>query len=610
MQPTQPITQLLSRLWRHISPRRRGQFGLLLILMLLASFAEILSIGAVLPFLGVLTAPARVFEHPAAQPIIQALELTKPEQLLFPLTLAFGVAVLITGVMRLVLFWASTRLSFATGANLSISIYQRTLYQPYAVHCARNSSEVINGISGKANGVIYSVIVPALTLISSLIMLIAILIALLAVEPIIALATFGGFGLIYAFIVGLSRRQLLVDSQRIARESTHVIKSLQEGLGGIRDVLIDGSQTAYCQIYRNADLPLRRAQGNHMVIGQFPRYAVEALGMLLIAASAYSLAQQPDGIAKAIPILGAWALGAQRLLPVLQQAYGSWTSIQGGQASLQDTLELLDQPLPDYAGQPTAQPLSFKHNISLKQLGFCYSPQTPYVLKQLNLTIAKGSRVGFIGATGSGKSTLLDIVMGLLQPTDGTLEIDGQAVTPGNHRAWQAHIAHVPQAIFLADSSIEENIAFGVPKNQIDPQRVRQAAQQAQIADSIESWPKQYQTFVGERGIRLSGGQRQRIGIARALYKQADVIIFDEATSALDNETEQAVMQAIEGLSEDLTLLIIAHRLTTLKNCMQIVELGDGGIKRAGSYQDIVNQPARVEPRDKETNLHHIGMLK
>ena len=182
--------------------------------------------------------------------------------------------------------------------------------------------------------------------------------------------------------------------------------------------------------------------------------------------------------------------------------------------------------------------------------------------------------------------------MGLLQPTEGTIEIDGQPITPGNHRAWQAHIAHVPQAIFLADSTIEENIAFGVPKEQIDPMRVRRAANQAQIADIIESWPKQYQTFVGERGIRLSGGQRQRIGIARALYKQADVIIFDEATSALDNETEQAVMEAIEGLSEDLTLLIIAHRLTTLKNCTQIVELGEGGIKRVGTYQDIVNQTA------------------
>lgn len=590
MQPNQSITTLLKRLWHHISPRRRGQFGLLLVLMLLASFAEILSIGAVLPFLAVLTAPERIFEHAAAQPIIQALGLKTPAQLLLPLTIVFGAAALIAGAMRLLLLWASTRLSFATGADLSISIYRRTLYQPYAVHCARNSSEVINGISGKANGVIYSIIVPALTLISSSVMLIAILIALLAVEPVIALAAFGGFGLIYAFIIRLTRKQLLADSQRIARESSHVIKSLQEGLGGIRDVLIDGSQATYCHIYRNADLPLRRAQGNNLFISTSPRYGMEALGMMLIAALAYSLAQQADGIAKAIPILGALALGAQRLLPVLQQAYGSWTQINGGQASLQDTLELLDQPLPDYADQPAAQPLPFNHNISLRQLAFRYSPQTPYVLKQLNLTIAKGSRVGFIGTTGSGKSTLLDIVMGLLQPTDGTLEIDGQPVTPANNRAWQAHIAHVPQAIFLADSTIEENIAFGVPIDQIDPQRVRQAAQQAQIADSIESWPKQYQTFVGERGIRLSGGQRQRIGIARALYKQADVIIFDEATSALDNETEQSVMQAIEGLSKDLTLLIIAHRLTTLKNCTQIVELGAGSIKRVGSYQDIVNQ--------------------
>lgn len=587
MRSTQPIFQLLNRLWCHISPRRRGQFGLLLVLMILASFAEIISIGAVLPFLAVLTAPNHVFEHPAAQPFIQALSINTPDQLLLPLTIVFGLAALMVGVMRLVLLWASTRLSFATGADLSMSIYRRTLYQPYTVHVARNSSEVINGISNKANGVIYSIIVPVLTLISSSVMLGAILIALLFVDPVIALTAFGGFGLIYAFIIQLTRNRLLIDSRRMAHESTHVIKSLQEGLGGIRDVLVDGSQEAYCQIYRNADQPLRRAQGNNSFISASPRYAMEALGMLLIAILAYTLAQQSDGIAKAIPVLGALALGAQRLLPVLQQAYGSWTQINGGQASLEDTLELLDQPLPDYADQPVTQPLPFKHSISLKQLGFRYSPQTPYVLKQLNLTIAKGSRVGFIGTTGSGKSTLLDIVMGLLQPTDGTLEIDGQSVTPANNRAWQAHIAHVPQAIFLADSTIEENIAFGVPKDQIDHERVGQAARQAQIADIIETWPKQYQTFVGERGIRLSGGQRQRIGIARALYKQADVIIFDEATSALDSETENAVMQAIEGLSEDLTIIMVAHRLTTLKNCTHIIELSGGEIKRTGTYQNI-----------------------
>ena len=331
-----------------------------------------------------------------------------------------------------------------------------------------------------------------------------------------------------------------------------------------------------------------------------PRYALEALGMLLISALAYMLALQPNGIAKAIPVLGVLALGAQRLLPILQLAYSSLSTIQGGEASLKDALELLEQPLPDYADQPPAKPLMFLKKIELKNLSFRYTEQTPLVLNNLNLEICKGSRTGFIGVTGSGKSTLLDVVMGLLQPTDGALEIDGQSITSANNRAWQAHIAHVPQAIYLSDSTIEENIAFGIPKGSIDHKRVKKAAQQAQIAHIIESWPKKYKTYVGERGIRLSGGQRQRIGIARALYKQADVIIFDEATSALDNDTEQAVMEAIESLGNELTILIIAHRLTTLKNCTQVVELGDGGIKRIGSYQEIVSN----EPR--ETRIAHL----
>jgi ABC-type multidrug transport system fused ATPase/permease subunit len=585
----QPIFRLFKRLWQHISPRRRGQFALLLVLMMLASFAEILTIGAVLPFLGVLTAPERVFVHSATQPLINALGITVPGQLLFPLTIAFGAAALFAGAMRLLLLWASTRLSFATGADISFNIYRRTLYQPYAIHCARNSSVVISGITGKASNVIFSIIMPSLSLISSSAMLIAILFALLSVEPVVAISAFVGFGTIYIGIIRITRKKLELDSQCESRETVQVIKSLQEGLGGIRDVLIDGTQAAYCKIYRDADLPLRRAQGNCAFINASPRYAMEALGMLLITALTFFLAQQAEGIGGAIPVLGAIALGAQRLLPVLQQAYGAWTSIRYGKAQLQDTLDLLDQPLPDYADSLVIEPLTFQQSIILNQVGFRYSPETPYVLKQVDLVIPKGSRIGFIGKTGSGKSTLLDIVMGLLQPTIGTLEVDGKKVTSANNHAWQKHIAHVPQAIFLSDSSIEENIAFGIPKDKIDRDRVRQAAKQAKIADIIETWPHKYNTTVGERGMRLSGGQRQRIGIARALYKNADIIIFDEATSALDNETEQAVMQAIEDLSKELTLLIIAHRLTTLKKCSIIVELEDGKIKRSGNYQEIVS---------------------
>ena len=586
------IPQLLRRLWSHITPQRRRQFSLVLVLMILASFAEIVSIGAVIPFLAVLTAPHRIFESPAAQPLIQFLGLTAPHQLLLPLTIAFGVAALAAGAMRLLLLWANTRLSFAAGSDLSIDMYRRTLYQPYAVHVGRNSSEVINGISIKAIDVIYYTIVPVLSIISAGIMLVAILIAMLFVDPVIALAAFAGFGSIYAIITWLTRNRLLVNSQSTARDSTLVIKSLQEGLGGIRDVLLDGNQETFCQIYRDADRPLRRAQGSTLFISSSPRLGMEALGMVVIAALAYVLTQQTDGLAKAIPVLGALGLGAQRLLPILQQLYASWSAIRGGQVSLQDTLELLDQPLPEHADQPAPEPLPFRREISLNKLSFRYSPQTPLVLKRIDLSISRGSRVGFIGVTGSGKSTLLDILMGLLLPTEGTLAIDDHAITQSNHRAWQAHIAHVPQAIFLADCSIEANIAFGVPAEQIDHERVRRAAQQAQIAGTIEGWSRKYETVVGERGIRLSGGQRQRIGIARALYKQADVIIFDEATSALDTDTEQAVMQAIRELDEELTILVIAHRLTTLNGCTQIVEIDNGIIVRTGSYRDIVSKTA------------------
>lgn len=582
----------LFRLWHQISPRRRSQFVMVLTLMVAASFAEIISIGAVLPFLAVLTAPEHLYQQPAAGPIIRYLGLTSPEQLLLPFTIAFGVAAIMAGAMRLLLSWASIRLAYGTGADLSLSIYKRTLYQPYLVHLSRNSSEVITGTLTKVNGVINNNINPVLTLISSSLMFVAILSTLIFIGPIISIYAFIGFGSVYLIIVALTKKKKILNGQRIAYGSTQVVKSLQEGLGGIRDVLIDGSQATYFDAYRNLDGRLRRAVGDNQFLAQSPRFVVEALGMTLIAGLAYVLAQQTDSVANAIPVLGALAIGAQRLLPLMQQSYAAWSLMQGGHASFLDVLALLEQKLPDYADQSRPAAITFCKEIRLNGVSFRYKPESTWILQKLNLVISKGSRVGFIGATGSGKSTLLDIIMALLSPSEGALEIDCQPINEANRRAWQAHIAHVPQTIFLTDNSIEQNIAFGVPVDLIDHDRVRQAAKQAQIAELIEGWQDGYSTAVGERGIRLSGGQRQRIGIARALYKKADVIVFDEATSALDIDTEQSVMQAIEGLSENLTILIVAHRLSTLKNCTQIIELGEGGVRRIGSYQEIVTAAA------------------
>lgn len=582
------LWDLLARLWRHLSRRRRRQFGLLLGLMVVSAFAEVVSLGAVLPFIGILTAPERVFSHHLVADVAQTFGVTTAGQLVLPLTIMFATAALVAGGIRILLLWVTTRLAVVSGADLSIEVYRRTLYQPYSVHAARNSSDTISGITGKVDITVFGVMLPLLSLFSSTVLLVAVMFALIVIDPVIALVATIGFGASYGLITWLTRRRLVRNSERIAHEQTQVIKALQEGLGGIRDVLLDGTQPVYCDVYRHADHPLRRAHGNNLFIAGSPRFAMEALGMVLIAALAYVLSRQVGGVATALPALGALALGAQRLLPALQQIYSAWANIAGSRASLASTIELLGQSLPADVLLPPPAPLSFKSDICFNAVRFRYTNDGPWVLDGINLKIPKGTRMGFVGSTGSGKSTALDLLMGLLMPTEGELLVDGIPISGIRVRAWQRSIAHVPQNIFLADTTLAENIAFGVPRGEIDLSRVKQAARQAHIADFIETRPEGYNALVGERGIRLSGGQRQRIGIARALYKQATVLIFDEATSALDNATEQSVMDAIEGLNRDLTILLIAHRLTTVKRCDIIVELERGRVVAQGTYSQLL----------------------
>lgn len=588
--PLQSQSQLFKRLWSHIDHQRKLQFYLLLILMIFASLSEMLSIGSVVPFLALLTSPERVFMNDWMQPLIQLLGATTPSELLMPLTSIFCLASLFAGLMRLFLLWSNNKLSFNTAADLDIRIYRRTLYQPYSVHIARNSSEVISGISSKTNAIIYGFILPMLTLSASGVMLIVIIFGLLAIDPLITLLSLAGFGLIYILVIKLSKKRLRQNSILIAHHSTNVIRALQEGLGGIRDVLVDGTQEFYSKIYGLADITLRSAQASNKFIAQAPRYATETFGMLMIAGMTLVLANKSDSWSTTVPILGTLAFAAQRLLPILQQSYMSWASICGDHASLQDALDLLDQPFPDILTKNLSAALQFRDRIEIDQVSFQYTGNSQWALRNINLTIMRGSRVGFIGKTGCGKSTLIDIVMGLLIPTSGEVRVDGKKITHENIMLWQRHIAHVPQNIYLADATIEENIAFGVSQDQIDRQRVTEAAHKAQISDLIDTLADGYQTKIGERGVRLSGGQRQRLGIARALYKQANVIIFDEATSALDSQTEHSVMQAIESLGTELTILIIAHRIDTLKGCSKIVELEDGAVKRIASYQRIASE--------------------
>lgn len=576
----------------YLSSRRKKQLVLMIILMIIGSLAEVASIGLVIPFLGALTSPEALYQSQFFSPIVVFFEIDSPEQLLFPFTLMFIFTVVFAGAIRLILLYSLIRFSNVIGHDLGVSMYRRTLYQSYSVHSIQNSSEIINGIIIKANTVTGGVIKPLLLILSSIFLIVGIVIALLFVDVYTSLSALLGFALLYFLVIKLTHKKLRRNSGDIANYSTQQIKSLQEGLGGIRDVIIDGSQDFFTKIYKNSDLSLREALANNQFIAASPRYIMEALGMVLIALLAYSLRISNSSFESVIPTLGALALGAQRLLPTMQILYDAYSSLKGAQASLTDVLRILSQKLPIFADSPKKEMMSFESEIQLKNLSFQYSTETPLIFKNINLKIAKGSCVGFIGETGCGKSTLLDILMGLLYSTDGKMIIDNTELDESNRRSWQSNIAHVPQHVYLSDNSIIDNIAFGVPKEKINYEKVKLSAQKAQISEIIEGLRDGYQTFIGEQGIKLSGGQRQRLGIARAFYRDANVLIFDEATSALDNSTEKAVMDSIGSLGKDLTVLIIAHRLTTLKQCDYVVEI-------MGKSKLVIKTPEEVIKGEK-----------
>jgi ATP-binding cassette subfamily B protein len=575
-----PLVTLLKRIWGHVGRRRRTQLSWLTLLLLFASFAEIFSIGALLPFMSILVSPEAFLGKPYAQPLINLLGTNDQDTLLRFITIVFCSGIILAGVMRVMLHWGQLRVSHSIGTDFSIEIYERTLYQPYEVHTARNSSEIISAIASKSTRVIYDVILPILTLVSSLLIAIVIMVFLIALSPSVALVCLAGFGSIYLVITATTKDRLRAYSREISRQQDHVIKVLQEGFGGIRDILVDGSQDVYKKVYQDTDVALRNAQANVQILGGAPRYIIEAFGVVLVGLLAYSMATREEGIAGAIGILGTLALGAQRLLPAMQNAYANWTYINASRETLHTILKLLDQPKPDSALESRETAMPFRESLELKNIDYRYSTSDEFTVRNLNLCIKKGECIGLIGSSGAGKSTILDIVMALLAPTNGQMLVDGQPVHETNRRSWQRLIAHVPQAIFLADASIRENIAFGIPKNEISDERVRSAAKAACLDGVISGLENGFDTIVGERGMRLSGGQRQRIGIARALYKRAQMIILDEATNALDPDTEASIIRGLETLDPKPTILMVTHRVESLRNCTSVLRVEGGALSK------------------------------
>jgi ATP-binding cassette, subfamily B, bacterial PglK len=565
-------------LWKFITTSRKMQLIALLLLSMFSVVAEMVSLGSVIPFLAVMIDYNLVLKHEDAQVLLIFFDVNSPEKVRLVVAIIFIFLTIVASIIKLSFFYLTTSVTFKIGIDLSRKVLKNVIYQPYEIQISSSSSEVISVITRKIEIIVGHVLIPILTLISSVLVIIGLTIVMLYVDAKLATILFLSLGFIYVSVSYYVKKSLNKNSECISVNDTKVIKTLQESFGSVRDVIINNKQKYFLNKFTNSQKLLKNAQAQNYFIGNSPRYIVEALGMTLIAWISYTMTNNVEYTNIIIPTIGVLALGLQRLLPLAQSIYSSIANLSGSYSSFSEVIGFLQQ---DSQIRRSECLLPFENEIILKKLGFKYltgGGGNSWIFRDVDIHIKKGACVGIVGPTGSGKSTFIDILMGLIHVSEGSLIVDKTIITPENSQCWQKNIAHIPQSVYLVDGDIVANIAFGVDIEQVDLERVRKAAYQANILELIESWPDKYHTKIGENGVFLSGGQKQRISIARALYNEFCIIVLDEATSALDSKTEKEIIKNIGELS-DTTVIIISHRPETLKKCDLVLNIEKGRVR-------------------------------
>ena len=488
-------------------------------------------------------------------------------------------------MFRLILLWANIKLANAISKDFSVNLFKSKIYQKYLDFINSSTNEAISSITIKTNSV-NRALLAVNTLGTSFFLLTSILFTVIVINPIVSLFSFFVIFLIYLILLLFFNRLLAKNSYIISNEETKIIKILQESFGVIRDMILRGNQSNYVKVFFSSINVKYNAEAKNNFVSQSPRFFIETAGIILIIIICSFVTIKTGNTTSILPTIGVLVLAAQKIIPLMQVVYTNINILISNTGQLKDLNELLESNV-EYSNSFDEEKLDFKNKIEFKNVSFSYLKNKNKILDQINFTIKKGEKIGIVGKTGEGKSTMLDILMGLLVPDDGKLIVDDKIITKNNLKSWQKLISHVPQDLFLIDGTIYENITFSSYNNG-DDKFIKKILSLAQLKDFVENLPMGIDTIVGERGVKLSGGQKQRVAIARALFNNSKILVFDEATSALDDGTEQLIGISLDKLDKEFTTIMVAHRLTSIRNCDRIFELNNNQLKIFKSYDEYM----------------------
>lgn len=582
------IRQLLSLL----TPVQVKEFYILQLLVVLMAFTEILGIASIAPFMALVGDISLLEREGAIAKIYQYSGVSDPTQFLFYTGFAVLIMLAISTVISMYTTWKLSLYAAKTGTDISDRLYRYYMQKDWLFHASSSSAYLTKQVASEAVRLTDGVIQPLLHMNAKVVLAFFISISILIYNPLIALSGLLIFAFAYILLYKLVRKQLQFNGDNLSVISTERFRLMNEGFGGIKDVLLLDRHHDFVERFQASGEEFAYARGTNNAISQVPRYFMELISFGTMIGLVLLLIKLHQGdLSAVLPILAVYALAAFKLLPALQQIYSSITQIKGNTSAFEAIKEDLIQSLENKQAmfdEKINEHLSFKKNITLKNIYFTYPGKSNLAINSLDMVIPVNSVIGLVGSSGSGKSTTIDLLLGLLTPDAGEVYIDNTCMTAMNKRAWQNTIGFVPQSIFLSEGTIAENVAFGLATKDINLEQVKKALQLANMIELVNDLPNGVNTKVGERGVQLSGGQRQRIGIARALYNEADVLVFDEATSALDGITEKVIMESIHNLSGKKTIIMIAHRLKTVQKCDIIYMMDKGKVIAQGSYKELI----------------------